>query len=80
MALRIRVNDELGELERGLNAAEQLLAPGGRLAAVIGGSEPGILGRAHLFVRSSNTFSGRPLFDAGTRALPDFAREESFVF
>ncbi len=56
------------------------LAPGGRLAAVIGGSEPGILGRAHLFVRSSNTFSGRPLFDAGTRALPDFAREESFVF
>ena len=34
MALRIRVNDELGELERGLNAAEQLLAPGGRLAVI----------------------------------------------
>lgn len=33
-ALRIRVNDELGELERGLAAAERLLAPGGRLAVV----------------------------------------------
>jgi 16S rRNA (cytosine1402-N4)-methyltransferase len=33
-ALRIAVNDELGELERGLAAAERLLAPGGRLAVV----------------------------------------------
>ena len=33
-ALRIAVNDELGELERGLAAAEQVLAPGGRLAVV----------------------------------------------
>jgi len=33
-ALRIAVNDELGELERGLAAAEQVLAPGGRLAIV----------------------------------------------
>lgn len=33
-ALRIEVNDELGELERGLAAAERLLAPGGRLAVV----------------------------------------------
>jgi 16S rRNA (cytosine1402-N4)-methyltransferase len=32
--LRIAVNDELGELDRGLAAAEQLLAPGGRLAVV----------------------------------------------
>jgi protein-L-isoaspartate(D-aspartate) O-methyltransferase len=56
------------------------LAPDGRLAVVIGGSEPGILGRAHLYVRSGNTVSSRPLFDAGTRMLPDFVREESFVF
>lgn len=34
MALRIHVNDELGELERGLAAAEQLLRPGGRLAVI----------------------------------------------
>jgi 16S rRNA (cytosine1402-N4)-methyltransferase len=33
-ALRIAVNDELGELDRGLAAAERLLAPGGRLAVV----------------------------------------------
>ena len=28
------MNDELGELERGLEAAEELLAPGGRIAVV----------------------------------------------
>ena len=33
-ALRIQVNDELGELDRGLRAAESLLKPGGRLVVV----------------------------------------------
>ncbi len=33
-ALRIRVNDELGEIERGLAQAAQHLAPGGRLVVV----------------------------------------------
>jgi 16S rRNA (cytosine1402-N4)-methyltransferase len=33
-ALRMLVNDELGELERGLAAAEALIRPGGRLVAV----------------------------------------------
>ncbi|MEK9724374.1 MAG: 16S rRNA (cytosine(1402)-N(4))-methyltransferase RsmH, partial [Rhodospirillaceae bacterium] len=33
-ALRIYANDELGELTRGLAAAETLLAPGGRIAVV----------------------------------------------
>ncbi|MBK18559.1 MAG: 16S rRNA (cytosine(1402)-N(4))-methyltransferase [Rhodospirillaceae bacterium] len=33
-ALRIYINDELGELQRGLNAAESLLNAGGRLAVV----------------------------------------------
>ena len=33
-ALRIQVNDELGELDRGLAAAERLLRAGGRLAVV----------------------------------------------
>lgn len=33
-ALRIHVNDELGELTRALEAAEKLLAPGGRLVVV----------------------------------------------
>ena len=34
MALRIQVNDELGELDRGLISAERILKPGGRLAVV----------------------------------------------
>ena len=33
-AIRIHVNDEIGELVRGLAAAEALLGPGGRLAVV----------------------------------------------
>lgn len=33
-ALRIHVNDELGELRKGLEAAEKVLAPGGRLCVV----------------------------------------------
>ncbi|MFQ3596299.1 MAG: 16S rRNA (cytosine(1402)-N(4))-methyltransferase RsmH, partial [Sphingomonadaceae bacterium] len=33
-AIRMQVNDELGELERGLDAAEAVLKPGGRLAVV----------------------------------------------
>ena len=33
-ALRIAVNDELGELNEGLKAAEQVLKPGGRLVVV----------------------------------------------
>lgn len=33
-AVRIHVNDELGELEMGLAAAERVLAPGGRLVVV----------------------------------------------
>ena len=34
MALRLHVNDELGEIDRGLEAAEKLLVPGGRLVVV----------------------------------------------
>jgi 16S rRNA (cytosine1402-N4)-methyltransferase len=33
-ALRIKVNDELGELKRGLRSAERILNPGGRLAVL----------------------------------------------
>jgi 16S rRNA (cytosine1402-N4)-methyltransferase len=33
-ALRMFINDELGQLEKGLNAAVEFLAPGGRLAVI----------------------------------------------
>ena len=33
-ALRMFINDELGQLERGLHAALEVLAPGGRLAVI----------------------------------------------
>lgn len=56
------------------------LAPNGRMAAVIGGQENGILGRASLMTRSGDGLSHRPLFDAGTPPLPGFAKEAAFVF
>ena len=69
-----------GAVDEVPSAISAELAPGGRLAVVVGGGEPGVLGRAQLYVRSGGTLSGRPLFDAGTRMLPGFVREQSFVF
>lgn len=57
-ALRIHVNDELGELERGLEAAERLLAPGGRIAVVSFHSLEDRITKAFLKARA----------DAGSRA------------
>lgn len=54
-ALRIAVNDELGELARGLAAAEQLLKDGGRLVVVSFHSlEDGIV-KSFLYERSGKT-------------------------
>ncbi len=54
-ALRIAVNDELGELERGLNAAQELLKDGGRLVVVSFHSlEEGIV-KSFLYERSGKT-------------------------
>ena len=52
------------------------LADGGRLATVIAGA-PGV---AHLVVKEGGIASGRPIFDAGTPALPGFLPPQPFVF
>lgn len=62
------------------DAIASQLASGGRIAAVVGGGENGVLGRATLFVRSGDSLSSRMLFDAGTPPLPGFAPAPAFVF
>jgi 16S rRNA (cytosine1402-N4)-methyltransferase len=62
-ALRIHVNDELGQLDAGLEAAERLLRPGGRLAVVSFHSAEDR--RVKTFLRDRS--GGAP---AGSRHLP----------
>ncbi len=72
-ALRIFVNDELGELDRGLCAAERLLAPGGRLAVVSFHSLEDR--RVKMFLRDRCGDAPRPsrhLPDAGEVRVPTF--------
>ena len=69
MALRIRVNDELGELSRGLAAAENILAPGGRLAVVSFHSLEDRIVKDFLKSRSGQG-------DRGSRHLPEFPGAE----
>lgn len=56
------------------------LGEGGRLAVVIGAGLPGYPGRAHLGRKAGGVFSSRPVFDAGTPALPGFEAPRRFVF
>jgi 16S rRNA (cytosine1402-N4)-methyltransferase len=57
-ALRIAVNDELGELERGLGAAELALKPGGRMAVVTFHSLEDRIVKSFLTARAGRTPGG----------------------
>lgn len=72
-ALRIAVNDELGELTRALAGAEQLLAPGGRLAVVTFHSLEDRIVKQFLAQRSGRGESrSRLLPGEAARPLPTF--------
>jgi 16S rRNA (cytosine1402-N4)-methyltransferase len=65
-ALRLFVNDELGELQRGLVAAERILAPGGRLVVVSFHSLEDRMVKTFILSRSSAA--------SGSRHLPEVAQ------
>jgi 16S rRNA (cytosine1402-N4)-methyltransferase len=72
-ALRLATNDELGELDRGLVAAEALLAPGGRLAAVSFHSLEDRRVKTFLAARSgAGPRPSRHLPDTGAAGRPTF--------
>jgi 16S rRNA (cytosine1402-N4)-methyltransferase len=72
-ALRMLVNDELGELARGLSAAERALKPGGRLAVVSFHSLEDRM--VKLFITARADAQGR-----GSRYAPDVPAEHAPSF
>ena len=72
-ALRILVNDELGELERGLAAAERVLKPRGRLAVVSFHSLEDRIVKQFLASRSESV-------SKGSRHVPERSRANAPTF
>lgn len=68
-----------GAVQKVPAAIIEQLAEGGRLVTVIA-APTGMLGVGQLMVKEGGVVSGRPLFDAGTPALPGFAPPPRFTF
>lgn len=79
-ALRIHVNDELGQLDAGLAAAEHLLKPGGRLAVVSFHSAEDRRVKAFLRERSGSGPAGsRHMPQAADSRAPSFEKPAKTV-
>ena len=77
--MRIHVNDELGELERGLDAAESLLKPGGRLVVVTFHSLEDRIVKSFLKARASKPASKGRLMPWEEEEVDDTARTFALV-
>jgi 16S rRNA (cytosine1402-N4)-methyltransferase len=71
-ALRIAVNDELGELVRALHAAERVLKPGGRLVVVTFHSLEDRIAKQFFTARTGRTPAGSRHVPSGPAATPTF--------
>jgi protein-L-isoaspartate(D-aspartate) O-methyltransferase len=65
-----------GSVEVVPESLRRQLAEGGRLVTIVG---QGAIGRAMLYERSGDTWSGRPAFDLGAPLLTEFARAPAFA-
>lgn len=72
-ALRIWVNDELGELERSLQASERLLLPEGRLVVVTFHSLEDRIVKQHMAKKSGKK-------EGVSRHLPDISKNDDIIY